>query len=143
MKREALVLSIKPQYASKIFDGGKSVELRKTRPSLQSGDKVLVYVSSPVMKMMGLFTVSDVVSDSPYKLWKRVGSYSGISKDEFNSYYEGSEVGYGIVIKKVSLLNSPISLTNLKKLLPGFSPPQCYRYLNSTEFATINSYIPN
>ena len=143
MKREALVLSIKPQYACKIFSGEKLIELRKIRPSLQDGDKVFVYVSSPVMKMMGLFVVSDVISDSPYKLWKKVGSLSGISKNEFNNYYDGSKIGYGIKIKNVSLFRSPISLTNLKSLLPGFRPPQCYRYLDSNEFATINSSFQN
>jgi predicted transcriptional regulator len=141
MENEALLLSIRPTYATKIFSCDKSVELRKVRPRLQDGDKVLVYVSSPVMKLMGLFEVSNVVSDTPHKLWKRVGSSSCVTKDDFFNYYDGSDIGYGIMIKKVFLFDSPVSLTKLRRLVPGFTPPQCYRYLKTQDLKKINPFI--
>jgi predicted transcriptional regulator len=43
-----LLLSIRPEYANKIFDRTKTVELRRVRPRLlNEGDRVVVYVSSP------------------------------------------------------------------------------------------------
>ena len=47
MCKNFLLISIKPEYAQKILDGEKTVELRKTRTRLKPGDIVLVYVSSP------------------------------------------------------------------------------------------------
>ncbi|HBG25598.1 MAG: hypothetical protein A2Y10_04895 [Planctomycetes bacterium GWF2_41_51] len=141
MGNEALLLSIKPTYATKIFNYDKSVELRKVRPRLQDGDKVLVYVSSPIMELMGVFEVSNVIKDTPDKLWKKVGSSSGITKDDFFSYYEGSDIGYGIMIKNVSLFDCPISLKKLRGLFPGFTPPQSYRYMKFSELRKINTLI--
>ncbi|MHB9071729.1 MAG: hypothetical protein ACYC54_15325 [Sedimentisphaerales bacterium] len=141
MEREALLLSIRPQYATKIFNNDKSVELRKVRPRIQDGDKVLVYVSSPVMKLQGVFEVENVISDSPHKLWGKVGSLSGITRNDFLNYYDGSDIGYGIMIKKVFLFDSPISLTKLRCLFPGFTPPQCYRYLKFPELQKINDVV--
>src|SRR5438552_3893096 len=41
--KSALLLSIRPKHAEKIFDGIKTVELRRIRPRLQRGDLVLVF----------------------------------------------------------------------------------------------------
>ena len=65
----ALLLSIHPEYAEKIFDGTKRVELRRVRPRLQNGDLVIVYVSSPVKAVCGAFRVDNVVAGTaPDKL---------------------------------------------------------------------------
>ena len=38
MTDEVLLLSIHPEYAARIFDGKKTVELRKIRPRMEHGD---------------------------------------------------------------------------------------------------------
>ncbi len=48
MSSNAIVLSIRPQYAEKIFEGTKRVELRRIRPKqIKNGNLALIYVSSP------------------------------------------------------------------------------------------------
>lgn len=58
MPGDVLLISIRPVYANKIFDGSKTVELRRVRPRLETGSVVLVYVSNPVQALMGMFQVS-------------------------------------------------------------------------------------
>ena len=40
---KAVMLSLRPQWCEKIFNGSKSIEVRKSRPSIPTPFKVLVY----------------------------------------------------------------------------------------------------
>ena len=59
MKRKAqnhpntLLISIHPEYAKKIFEGTKRVELRRIQPKIFEDDLVVVYVTSPVKRSFG------------------------------------------------------------------------------------------
>lgn len=129
MGSSAILMSIRPQYAKKIFDGTKTVELRRIKPRLISeGVLVFVYVSTPVKSLMGAFTVSCVVEKPLTGLWRRVKDHAGIKHNEFMSYFDGVETGVAIFINDVWLLPRPISLTELKKEMKGFYPPQSFRY---------------
>lgn len=140
MKNNTLLLSIRPEYATKIFNGQKGVELRKVRPNLQPGDVVLVYVSSPIKELQGTFVVDKIIEATPEELWQKVRHIAGISRQEFDSYYATSPKGYGIVLKTPLTLSNPISLTELKKLWQNFHPPQSYRYLTNFELAQISPF---
>ena len=122
-------MSIRPQYANKIFDGSKTVELRRIKPKfLGNGDLVFIYVSSPVKSLLGAFVVSSVVEKPLASLWNAVRNRAGISKAEFLNYYVGAQFGVAIFIKDVWLLHKPIHLTDLKRQVKDFHPPQSYRY---------------
>ncbi len=139
-KEKVLLLSIKPEYANKIFSGEKTVELRRTKPNLKRGDIVAVYVSSPIMALSGQFEVDEVLERKPEKLWSEVGEESGIKKNEFENYYRGAEIGFGIKIKKVVNFKRPVPLSNLRKTWTGFNPPQIYRYLPQGEYNQVLSW---
>ncbi len=57
MENTVLLLSMQPEYAKKIFNGEKTVELRRVRPKLIAGDLVLVCASCPQKALLGLFVV--------------------------------------------------------------------------------------
>ena len=81
----SVILSIKPVYAHAIMDGTKKVEFRKKifkRPV----DKVFVYSSSPEKKIVGFFTISDIIEDKPERLWEEFEKVGGIEKKNFFDY---------------------------------------------------------
>ncbi|MFZ2444802.1 MAG: hypothetical protein WAW37_00450 [Syntrophobacteraceae bacterium] len=127
--QNAVLLSIRPKYAQKIFNGTKTVELRRTCPRVQKGNLVLVYVSSPVKALAGFFKISQIIKETPERLWHLVGPDAGISKPEFDNYYSGAAIGFGICIDRVRRLNNPVSLEWLKVKWPGFLPPQSFCYI--------------
>jgi predicted transcriptional regulator len=139
MAGEILLLSIRPEHADKIFDGTKRVELRRVRPKVSSGDSVLVYVSTPVRALVGAFDVARVVEAHPQDLWEQVKGSAGITREQFDSYYNGAAKAYGIVVGNVRQLPEPVVLHRLRKLFSGFHPPQSYRYLSQTEAAAIDT----
>lgn len=131
MTRGALLISIRPKFAQMIFAGTKTVELRRTCPRVQKGDLALIYVSSPAMEIQGAFEVDGVVSAVPTALWTLVGEESGITKEEFLSYYQGKTLGHALKIRRAWRLPEVIGLPSLRRQSRGFQPPQSFRYVFS------------
>ena len=129
---QLLLISVKPQFAKKIFNGEKTVELRKSAPRKANKDSILlIYVTSPVKELWGVCKIDEIVSNNPLDLWNEIGDKTGISKKEYNDYYKESNNAYGIKLKNIkNFLENPIKLALLKDLIPGFAPPQTYRYLD-------------
>jgi predicted transcriptional regulator len=113
-----------------LFNETKTVELRRLKPNVSTGDFVLVYVSSPVKAVSGIFYVESIIQDTPSKLWNTVKSQAGISQFEFQEYYQNCNLGYGIFLKKLEDFEPPISLEFIKKTWKNFHPPQSYKYLS-------------
>jgi predicted transcriptional regulator len=133
MPDRALLLSIRPEYAKKIFDGSKTVELRRVRPRVARGDLVLVYASAPVKAVLGAFEVARVRSGTPTSLWNIVVSKAGVTRRQFDAYFLGAKTGYAIFLKRKWLLEEPLGLDKLRKRQSNFRPPQSYHYLSASQ----------
>lgn len=129
----ALLLSIKPHYVALILEGEKLVELRRTRPRIKKGELVLIYESSPTMALVGYGLVETVISAPPSRLWPQVKSQAGVSRAEFELYFEGASTGFAIQFKKVWSLRNRVWLSKLREIWDGFHPPQTYLYLSKKQ----------
>src|SRR5690349_8883818 len=78
-----VVLSIKPKYANKIFDGTKKYEFRKAIFKNEKIKTVIVYASSPVQQVIGEFEIETILNHDIDTLWGITQDYSGISEDYF------------------------------------------------------------
>jgi predicted transcriptional regulator len=57
---KAILLSIKPEWAEKIYNGEKTIEWRKSRPSIDRNNRhtrVYIYETAPVKRITGYFTL--------------------------------------------------------------------------------------
>lgn len=104
-----ILLSIKPEFAFKIFEGSKKFEFRKT---IFKNDvkKVVVYASSPLQKVIGEFEIEDIISSDTDSLWEQTKEFSGITKEFYDSYFANKEIGYAIKIKSTRKYKKPLSL---------------------------------
>ncbi|MBD2395151.1 ASCH domain-containing protein [Cyanobacterium aponinum FACHB-4101] len=130
-KPQVLLLSIKPQFVRKILDGQKTVELRKVKPQLTTGDFILIYESSPSKCLIGWFEVKEIICEKPQILWKKVKNDAGITKEEFNTYYQKSMMGVAIRIKDKHTIKLP--LDKIREKWTTFRPPQSFHYLKEKE----------
>ena len=105
-----ILLSVKPEFANKIFDGTKLFEFRKVLFQRLDISNVIVYVSSPVQRVLGEFTIDSVVSGPLSTVWKQTSSSSGISYDFFMTYFSGRKTAYAIRIGKVIKYKEPKTL---------------------------------
>ncbi len=105
MEREkVLVVSIKPEYANKIFSGEKTIELRKCVPNVQSGDTILIYVTAPVKAFKGIGKVKNIVEGTPTVIWNNYNKTSGINKQAFFDYYSNTNKAVGILLSEIQEL---------------------------------------
>lgn len=119
------ILSIKPIYANAILKGVKTVEFRK-RVFKKNVDKIFIYSSSPTKMIVGYFTFSNIVEDTPENLWKTFQKVGGINKVDFFDYYKETEKGFGIVIKEVVKFDVE---KDPMEFIENFTAPQSYVYL--------------
>ena len=120
-----VLLSIKPEYAEKIFNGTKKFEFRRSifkNPDIKT---VVVYASSPIQKVIGEFEIENIIFDELNNLWQHTQEFSGINKEFFFEYFSNRQEGYAISIKKTRKYNTPLTLKENYNILP----PQSFAYL--------------
>ena len=121
-----VILSIKPEFCERIRSGDKKYEFRKVRFKIQEDiDRVFIYCTSPVKKIIGFFEIDEIIEDAPINLWAKYNNGAGIEKEQFFLYYGKARIGYAIKISNSEFFEP----FDPKEVYPGFSPPQSFCYL--------------
>jgi predicted transcriptional regulator len=94
-----VLVSVKPQFALKIFDGTKKYEYRKRIFKNSDVNTVVVYASSPMQKVMGEFTIDEIMEEEPEVLWEMTKKHSGITKDSYDKYFFYCDRAFAIKVK--------------------------------------------
>jgi len=131
VRQVALFLSVKPIFASRILDGTKTIELRRVRPNVVSGDVVLIYSTSPEMALLGSAQVAQILSGTPQDIWPQVLDHASVSQAQFDDYFSGATTAIGIRLRAVRRLARPIHLQELRERWPWLKPPQSFRYVDA------------
>lgn len=125
--RKTVLLSIKPKFAEKIFNGEKGYEYRRTLFKESTVRKVIVYASSPVCRVVGEFEVEEIISLPMLELWRETRSTSGISWRFFAEYFKGKVQCHAIKVANPKRYKSKIELNEAVGLN---RPPQSFVYLD-------------
>ena len=133
LRKSIALLAIKPRFADAIMGGSKRVEFRKTLFS-QPPRIVVLYASAPVKQVVAYFTVAYIKQLTPLGLWRQFREHGGIEYHEFASYYGTAARGVAIGVGDVSLLGTPVELSDLH---PTLTVPQSFRYLDQHTFAKL------
>ena len=119
-----VVLSIRPKYVESIINGSKHYEFRRSMFNLTKAQRVLIYCTSPVKKIVASFKVGSET------LWERYHKYSGIEEEDFFQYFEDCNRGYAIGISDLICLRSPI---DPRELNSNFKAPMSFCYLSCSD----------
>lgn len=122
---KAVLLSIKPEFAYKIFDGTKKYEFRKQIFKDSSIKKVIVYSSSPEQKVIGEFKIDTILRDTPSAIWLQTRDYSGISQAFYDEYFRGRQNAYAIKIASTRIYEQKKDLSDFDIMFP----PQSFAYV--------------
>lgn len=121
-----VLMSIKPEYAMQILNGTKTFEYRKCKFRRENVDAIVIYVTAPVMKVMGEVEVLDILEDSPENIWKETYKKGGINKKAYDHYFKGKKKAIAYVLGKVQSYENALKL---KDFHIDYSP-QSYVYLD-------------
>lgn len=122
-----VLLSIKPEFAEKIFDGSKRFEFRRNVFKNQEVNTVVVYASSPISMVIGEFEIEQIIQKELEALWQETKEYSGISREYYDQYFTGKDEGFAIKVKRTKRYKTA---KNLREEY-GMVPPQSFAYLVS------------
>jgi predicted transcriptional regulator len=122
-----ILLSIKPEFVEKIFNGTKRYEYRKCAFKREEVQTVVVYSTQPVGQIVGEFDIEDILCDAPVALWETTHEGSGIDASFFDDYFQGRQLGVAIKIGSTRLFDVPV---DPKTVCEKFVAPQSFRYLS-------------
>lgn len=124
-----ILLSIKPEYCKKIFEGTKKYEFRKHLAQSEV-KKIIVYSTVPEKKVVGEVEVIGTLSMKKTPLWEHTKNYAGISRDNYREYFQNVSEAHAYVLGLATMYKTP------KKLIDfGVSQaPQSFIYLNGDDY---------
>jgi Uncharacterized conserved protein len=121
-----VLLSIKPEFVNKIFSGDKKYEYRKTIFKRKDINKVVVYATAPISRIVGEFEIESILFDDVNSLWEETKAHSGIDKEFFFEYFTEKEKGYAIKIKSYEKYQRSRELGDVYYSVP----PQSFAYID-------------
>lgn len=107
-RSETIVLPIRPNYARLIYDGKKSIELRRRSP-LRIPQWIFVYETSPLGRVTGWLEVERVEIVKPRTAWTRFARRIGAPSRVVRRYLAGATSAVLIYIRRASRLVRSIS----------------------------------
>lgn len=110
MKRKILI-SINPEHVKNIVNGTKKFEYRKIAAK-QDVSSIIIYETTPIKRVVAEAEIIEVLMNTPEELWKQTSEASGISKEFFDSYFDGREVAYAYKLGEIKVYKQPKYLSD-------------------------------
>jgi predicted transcriptional regulator len=137
-----MILSVHPYFVSKILDGSKTVELRRTRPAIQPGQPVAIYATMPDAAVVATCRIARVETGSTNEIWSSTAYAAGVTRGEFNTYFRGSRSAVALHLEDVALLVNKVELSQLRAR-GEFHPPQTWHFFDAARLRTILGWHPS
>ena len=106
-----ILISIKPEHVENIFNGSKKYEYRKIKCK-QDIDKIIIYSTYPIMKVVGEAMVEEILEDSPDIIWEETKKYSGIDFKFYQKYFKDRSKAIAYKLTNIKKYNCPKELSS-------------------------------
>lgn len=148
---KSVLISIKDVWCEKIISGEKTIEVRKTRPKIETPFKCYIYCTKEGLLIVGKdnaatcycgnrYVIGEFVCDAIYPIrvcengysiqnWNHFGLYkSCLSLDEMANYIGRNKTGYGWHISKLKIYDKPRGLNEFCRPCPDDICTYCDYY---------------
>lgn len=106
-----MLISINPEHVENIFNGSKRYEYRKIK-CRQDIDKIIIYSTAPIMKVVGEAKVEEILVDSPDMIWEETKKYSGIDLEFYHKYFKDRTKAVAYKLTDIKKYNKPKELSS-------------------------------
>ena len=107
-----ILLSIKPEYVERIFDGSKKFEFRKHLPQ-RKVDRIIVYSTDPMQRVVGEVAVLGTLAMKLSPLWEATKTSAGISRAKYRAYFKGCTTAYAFQLGQTHVYDKPKTLEEM------------------------------
>ncbi len=123
-----VLLSVKPHFAEAILAGDKKFEFRRLLFKREDVRTIVLYASSPTCKVVGEFTIDEILTLALDALWETTCDGGAIDRSYFDQYFVGRKTGHALKVKRTRRYRSPLCL---RKDFGISHPPQSFCYLEA------------
>lgn len=131
--KKVVLMSIQPKFARAILDGTKTVELRRNGVPIDIS-RIVIYATKPIGRIVGHCKVTKCSVGSPEYIWRRFGSAAGISRAEYDKYFDSAPEAKCYALDHPRRFSRAIRITDLKSIS---SAPQSFAYLSAADTAAL------
>lgn len=121
-----VLLSIKPEYAQKLYSGEKKFEFRRRIFRRDDIEKIFIYSTSPSCRITGSAGIEGIIEGNKEEIWEKCFLYSGMAEKDFFEYFQGVKTGFAIEMKDILKFAKPI---DPHEIFNEFIPPQSFCYM--------------
>ena len=120
--KQAVLISIKPEWCRLIASGKKTIELRKTKPRLKPPFKCYIYQTLPKWgdwndqdgHVIGEFICDDIIEDEHGEYADWFAKQGCVPLDEQKKYAPNGSI-YGWLITRVKIYDAPKKVSDFKR----------------------------
>jgi predicted transcriptional regulator len=124
-----ILLSINPEYVSRILSFEKKYEYRR-RLANDDVEAIIIYATSPIMRIVGEVKVDGKIEMAPSTLWESTKQNSGISRKKYREYFKECKKAYAYKLGQVTKYEKEKLLSDI-----GIQQaPQSFVYLTDEQY---------
>ena len=124
---ENAIFSLKQIYVSAFLSGEKCIELRRKAPNLAVGSQIWFYSKLPIGKIVASARLQSVAILPVDEIWEEHNHSMFLTRFEFKRYLSGLSEAAVMSFDNFGSLSQSVDLETLRKVEPGFQPPQFFR----------------
>jgi len=87
----------------------------------------LIYTTTPIRALTGMVEIAGVLKHSTSRIWEEFASEICVTKEDFNAYFAGTDIGFVIKLHHARPLRRRLYLDELRQRFK-FEPPQSFLY---------------
>lgn len=138
-----LIMSIKPEFATKIIEGIKVIELRRQFSETHQGSRILIYSSSPQQALLGYAKLRRVQRLKIKDIKEEFVDGVGCDESQIDDYSSGVDSLWALTLSDVNPFDTPISRKVLENYLETeLRPPVSHATIdkNSSWWRVIDTF---
>ncbi len=108
-----ILMPINPKFVDEILSGKKKYEYRKIKAKRNNINKMIIYSTSPIMKVVAEVAIKSILEESPDVIWEKTKHKSGITKEFYNKYYKNKKIAVAYELGEIIKYDKPINLNDI------------------------------
>lgn len=108
-----ILMPINPKYVDEILSKRKKYEYRKIKAKRNNVNKIIIYSTSPVKKVVAEVDVNAIIEENPEKLWEMTKNESGITKEFYDHYYQNKNKAIAYKLGNIKIYDKPKNLSDI------------------------------
>jgi predicted transcriptional regulator len=125
---KAMLISISRRLDD-LFEGKKLWEYRRSPPNIKEKTMIVVYDSGKSHSIVGEFFVQHILRGSIEEIITKTIKETTSPESALREYFVGLSTCSALRVEDPKRYKTPLSLPQIRELVPGFMPPQGFIYL--------------